>query len=245
MSKYIAMYEYDDGDGGGLGDVGLYDDMGEAVRAAVLDLYSSRGDWCDWYRVDVHTVDAETLDEAHEEASAYEWDGDVYHASTSEPPALSYEMHEDGAGALYVYACVMAGPSDEPVPVWGARYYGERDRLGYTGEEYAGMDWAGLVAQGIDPLREGWEGMPSDELARCYGETCGDYVALSEWDGIYPLGLDVDCCGEAGRLAAIATGAAYRCPECGEVLPTVRDVRYPDTWATPPRCECCGAALEP
>lgn len=242
MTRYLASYEYDDGEGGGAGAL-VCDDMGDAVRAAVARWYRDERAGHDWHRADVSAADVEDADEALESAMQSDAYGAIWHADDRRGPIPSYEMDEDGAGALYVYACVTAGPSDEPVPVWGARYYGERDRLGYTGEEYAGMDWAGLVAQGLDPLREGWEGMPREELASCYGETCGDYVALSEWGEVYPLGLDVTRCGEAGRLAAIAAGAAYHCPECGEVRPTVRDARHPGAWVTPPRCEFCGADL--
>lgn len=143
------------------------------------------------------------------------------------------EVYEDNAGRLLIVALEETG--EELRPVWGATYYGREDE--------AGQDWAGLVVQGLDPVREGWEGLTPDDLARAY--YCDDWahqIADSE-DRDAPLGVNLDRCGEAGRLFAIAAGAAYRCPECGETLPTVRDVHYPDTWTAPERCECCGADL--
>ena len=152
------------------------------------------------------------------------------------------EVYEDNAGRLLIVALEETG--EELRPVWGATYYGEADRLGYTGEEYAGMDWHALMVQGLDPVREGWEGLSPDDLARDYYGGFGRRIADSSASGDdYPLGVMLFKCGEAGKLFAIAAGAAYRCPECGETLPTVRDVNYPDNWTVPERCECCDADL--
>ena len=144
------------------------------------------------------------------------------------------EVYEDNAGRLLIVALEETG--EELRPVWGATYYGREDE--------AGQDWAGLIVQGLDPVREGWEGLSPDDLARDYSGGFGRQVADSSVSGDdYPLGVMLGECGEAGRLFAIAAGAAYRCPECGETLPTVRDVHYPDTWAAPERCACCDADL--
>lgn len=156
----------------------------------------------------------------------------------------SYEAYESNSGSIQIYAAEER--EGEIVLVWGASYYGERDRLGYTGEEYAGMDWHALMVQGLDPLREGWEGMEPDEIVSAYSDDVvgSTKIADSGWSGDdYPLGVDLDSCCEAGKLFAIAAGAAYRCPECGEVCQTVRDTCYPNSWTTPPRCDCCGADL--
>ena len=144
------------------------------------------------------------------------------------------EAYEDNAGRLLIVALEETGK--ELRPVWGATYYGREDE--------AAQDWAGLVVQGLDPLREGWEGIEPDRIAELYHESTARMIAGDDWDGDdYPLGIDLDRCGEAGRLFAIAAGAAYRCPECGEVCQTVRDVIYPGSWAVPRCCECCGASL--
>lgn len=140
----------------------------------------------------------------------------------------TYEAYEDNDGRLYIYAF------DDMRPVWGQTYYGH--------EYEAAQDWVGLVVQGFDPVDEGWEGIEQDELEGIYYGSTARQIADSGWES-EPVGVDLDRCAVAGKLFAIAAGAAYRCPECGEVCPTVRDVRYPDTWATPPRCECCGADL--
>lgn len=143
------------------------------------------------------------------------------------------EAYEDNAGRLLIVALEETG--EELRPVWGATYYGREDE--------AGQDWAGIIVQGLDPVREGWEGLGTDDLARaCYCDDWAHQIADSE-DRDAPLGVDLDRCGEAGKLFAISAGAAYRCPECGETLPTVRDVHHPDTWTAPERCECCDADL--
>ena len=152
-----------------------------------------------------------------------------------------FEAYEDNSGQLFLVALEETG--EELRPVWGAIYYGERDYMGHTGEEYAGMDWVGLVVQGLDPVREGWEGLSPDDLARACANDWAHQIADSSDAEALPLGVDLDRCGEAGKLFAIAAGAAYRCPECGETLPTVRDVHQPDTWTAPERCECCDADL--
>lgn len=151
------------------------------------------------------------------------------------------EAYEGNDGTLFLVALEETG--EELRPVWGATYYGERDRNGYTGEEYAGMDWVGLIVQGLDPVREGWEGLSPEDLARDYYGSSWRQIADSSDAESLPLGVDLDRCGEAGKLFAIAAGAAYRCPECGETLPTVRDVHYPNSWTVPDRCECCEADL--
>lgn len=143
------------------------------------------------------------------------------------------EAYEGNNGDLLLVALEETG--DELRPVWGATYYGREDE--------AGQDWAGLVVQGLDPVREGWEGLGPEDLARDYYGSSWRQIADSSDAESLPLGVDLDRCGEAGRLFAIAAGAAYRCPECGETLPTVRDVHHPDTWTTPERCECCDADL--
>lgn len=143
------------------------------------------------------------------------------------------EAYEDNAGRLFVVALEETG--EELRPVWGATYYGREDE--------AGQDWVGLVVQGLDPAREGWEGLSPDDLARACADDWAHQIADSSDADALPLGVDLDRCGEAGKLFAIAAGAAYRCPECGETLPTVRDVHHPDTWTAPERCECCDADL--
>lgn len=153
----------------------------------------------------------------------------------------SYEAYESNDGSIKIYA--VEEREGEIVTIWGASYYGERDRLGYTGEEYAGMDWHAIMVQGLDPLREGWEGMGPDELARSYSDDVlgSKHIADYSWYGDdYPLGVDLDSCCEAGKRFAIAVGAAYRCPECGEVLPTVREL---NSWSVPRLCACCDASL--
>lgn len=142
----------------------------------------------------------------------------------------TYEAYEDNSGRIYIYAL------DGARPVWGQTYYGNEDE--------AGQDWCGLMVQGLDPLREGWEGIEPDELEGIYYGSTARQIADSElgWDN-YTMGVMLGECGEAGRLFAIAAGAAYRCPECGEVCQTVRDTRYPESWVVPARCECCGADL--
>ena len=103
----------------------------------------------------------------------------------------AFECYEDNAGRLFVVALEETG--EELRPVWGATYYGERDRLGYTGEEYAGMDWAGLVVQGLDPVREGWEGLTPDDLARCCCDDRWTKIAdSSDWER--PVGVNLDRC---------------------------------------------------
>lgn len=150
-------------------------------------------------------------------------------------PAYVYEVHEDSIGTLFIVALEDAG--DELRPAWGATYYGHEDE--------AGQDWAGLIVQGLDPVREGWEGLAPDDLARAYYEdSWAHQVADSRDVERLPLGVALDWCGEAGKLFAVAAGAAYRCHECGETLPTVRDVHHPDTWTAPERCECCDAPLD-
>lgn len=148
------------------------------------------------------------------------------------------EAYEDSAGRLYLYTLA------DGRPVWGATYYGERDYMGYTGEEYAGMDWAALVVQGCDPVAEGWEGIDPAELMKLCDYSDAWQIADSTACAGHPLGVTLGRCGEAGRLFAIAAGAAYRCPECGETLPAVRDVHHPNTWVTPHTCECCEAPLD-
>lgn len=143
---------------------------------------------------------------------------------------MTYEAYEDNSGMIYIYA--LGGER----PVWGQTYYGH--------EYEAAQDYDGLVVQCLDPLSEGWEGIDPDRLTDVYHESTARQIADSELGGDdYPLGIMLGECGEAGRLFAIHAGAAYRCPECGEVCQTVRDVHYPDSWVTPPRCECCGADL--
>lgn len=149
-----------------------------------------------------------------------------------------YEAYEDNAGTLYI--CALA----DGRPVWGQMYYLDRDHWGHTGEDYAGMDWAGLVVQGCDPVAEGWEGVDPGELWEVCDYSDGRQIADSSACADHPLGVMLDRCGEVGRLFAVASGAAYRCPECGETLPTVRDVHHPDTWVTPHACKCCGAPLD-
>ena len=143
------------------------------------------------------------------------------------------EVYEGDNGDLLLVALEETG--EELRPVWGQTYYGH--------EYEAGQDWAGLVVQGLDPVREGWEGLSPDDLARaCAGDWAHQIADSSDADAL-PLGVNLDRCGEAGKLFAIAAGAAYRCPECGETLTTVRDVHHPDTWTAPERCECCDADL--
>lgn len=143
---------------------------------------------------------------------------------------MTYEAYEDNAGRIYIYAL------DGERPIWGQTYYEH--------EYEAAQDWGGLVVQDLDPLSEGWEGIDPDKLTDVYYESTARQIADSGMCGDdYPLGIMLGECGEAGRLFAIAAGAAYRCPECGEVCQTVRDVTYPNSWAVPRCCECCGADL--
>ena len=157
-----------------------------------------------------------------------------------------YEVCEDNAGRLIIVALDESG--DEARAVWAATYYGEAagsDTRDYPGESLAGADWVGLVVQGLDPVLDGWDGLGPDDLASAYYEDrWAHQIADSSDAEALPLGVDLDRCGEAGKLFAISAGAAYRCPECGETLPTVRDVHHPDTWTAPERCECCDALLD-
>lgn len=146
---------------------------------------------------------------------------------------ISAECYEDNAGRLLIVALEETN-GEEPELVWGATYYGQ--------ENEAAQDWGGLVVQGLDPVADGWEGLGADELERAYYEdSWAHQIADSGWGD--PVGIDLGRCGEAGKRFAIEAGAAYECPECGEVCPTVRDVVYPNSWVEPERCECCGAAL--
>lgn len=139
----------------------------------------------------------------------------------------TYEAYEDNAGRLYIYAL------DGANPVWGQTYYGH--------DYEAAQDWGGLVVQGFDPVEERWEGIDPDKLAEVYYGSTARQIADSDLSGDdYPLGIMLSECGEAGKLFAIEAGAAYRCPECGEVLPTVREL---NSWRVPRLCACCDASL--
>lgn len=163
--------------------------------------------------------------------------------------SYTYQAYEDGAGGLHLFAL-----AEDGAPVWGDYYYGEGCADTYSGEERAAADWGGLVVQCIDPVREGWAGLgywPHDgadmsAMLADYHE-CEDtarLIADSDDMGRLALGIDLDACGDAGRIFAVAAGAAYECPECGEVVPAVRRVHYPDRWTAPDACPCCGADLD-
>ena len=145
----------------------------------------------------------------------------------------AYEAYESNNGTLAIFA--IEERDGEIVPVWGQTYYGNEDE--------AAQDWCGLVVQGLNPLRECWEGMSADDLRSAYYCDQWDHMIADSTEYDLPLGIDIDRCQGAGKLFAIAAGAAYRCPECGEVCQTVRDVTYPNDWAVPRCCECCGASL--
>lgn len=163
--------------------------------------------------------------------------------------SYTYQAYEDNAGGLHLFAL-----AEDGAPVWGDYYYGARDNLGYAGEDYAGMDWHALMVQGLDPVREGWAGLcywPHDgadmSVMLADAHECAERARLiADSDDMcrLPYGVDLDACVEAGRLFAVAAGAAYECPECGEVVPAVRDLHYPDRWTAPRRCDCCGSELD-
>lgn len=141
----------------------------------------------------------------------------------------TYEAYEDNAGGLHIFAL-----DDEGAVVWGSIHYGE--------EYEAAQDWAGLMAQGCDPVAEGWEspdGIEEDYESQTYPGS--RQIASSDWDHL-PLGIDVDDLAIAGKRFAVELGVLYRCHECGEYGECVA------TWTggpreAPERCECCGARL--
>lgn len=141
----------------------------------------------------------------------------------------AYEAYESGDGTLAIFA--IEERDGEIVPVWGQTYHGH--------EYEAAQDWGGLVVQGLDPVAEEWEGLEPEELRR-YSVDAWDHMIADSEERDLPLGVDLDRCQVAGKLFAIEAGAAYRCPECGEVLPTVREL---NSWRVPRLCECCGASL--
>ena len=135
----------------------------------------------------------------------------------------TYEAYETNAGMLAIFAL------DGDRVAWS---------MGYHGAEYeAAQDWCGLIVQGLDPMREGW-----DDGALDLGEFEGlaRKIGDSRWDHL-PLGVDVDRCGRAGQMFAMHAGAASICSECGSIIPAVRGVDYPDSWRQLGTCPACGS----
>ena len=144
----------------------------------------------------------------------------------------SYEAYEDQGGTLYIFAF----EGECPRPIWAATYYGRDDD--------AGADWCALIVQGCDPVEDGWEGVERVEATRLYDCPLRMIGNSTDADArCLPLGILLTECMSAGKDMAVAAGAAYKCQECGEILPTVRDAAY-DRWVKPDRCESCGAPLD-
>lgn len=141
--------------------------------------------------------------------------------------AKSYEAYE-GQSSIYIFAL------EDYHPVWAATYFRRADE--------AGADWCAIIVQGCDPVADGWEGMELDRAARLYDFLLWLIGDSTDADRL-PLGIDLGQCMSAGDDMAVAAGAAYKCPECGEILPTVRDATY-DRWIKPDRCGSCGAPLD-
>lgn len=115
-----------------------------------------------------------------------------------------FELYEDNAGRIHLFKIDSTGS-----PVWGWTYYGDGSLTSYSGEEMAAMDWVGVYVQCLDPVRECWDSMPTDELEEDYRQ-CEDWAALIACDMWHklPLGIDERALGCAGRemLRAINEG---------------------------------------
>ena len=149
----------------------------------------------------------------------------------------TYEVYEDNAGGLHLFAL-----DGEQNVVWGFYYYGE--------ESMAAADWIGLISQEIDPVVSGWETPENIDIAQDY-KYCYKHnvqIASSEdvqsWEDILTLGIYKNALDNAGREFAIECGVFYRCPECGEVGECVIDRWSYGTLRKPERCGCCDASLE-
>ena len=87
--------------------------------------------------------------------------------------ARACEVYEDSAGALRLFV------TEGDAVAWAARYFGD--------EDVAAADYCGIVVQGLDPVAEGWEGMPAELASTLFA------------DASDPLGIDLGGAGLAGE----------------------------------------------
>lgn len=121
---------------------------------------------------------------------------------------LDYEMYEDNAGGLRIYA-VTSDDDGGCTPVWGDEYAGPDGWApGYGPEDSAAADWRALMVQGNDPVVDCWDGMGTDDLARSYEQDADrtPLIAASWHADREPMGVYVRDLGTAGRKFARSLG---------------------------------------
>lgn len=95
------------------------------------------------------------------------------------------EAYEDNAGMIHLFAV------EGEEPVWGCAYYGDDE------VRTAAADMVGIAVQGLDPVREGWDGMDPAALAEDYAGFLGCPVATSVGGELFG---DFGSCGHAAAL---------------------------------------------
>ena len=101
--------------------------------------------------------------------------------------ARACEVYEDSAGTLHLFV------TEGGDVAWAARYFGD--------EDVAAADYCGIVVQGLDPVAEGWEGMPADLAAADFEQAAAGRPLASTLfaDASDPLGIDLGGAGLAGE----------------------------------------------
>lgn len=145
------------------------------------------------------------------------------------------ELCEDNAGGLYLEEYE---ETETEHKLLACIYYSPMDA------DQAGQDWLDILTNGADPYALQWYGLmpPSDLLQYEYAPyERNKTIASTNWGEAYPLGFDLECCGNAGREAGMSAGAFYRCPDCGETTNAVMDARR--RYVCPETCPCCGESM--
>lgn len=144
-----------------------------------------------------------------------------------------FELYEDNAGGLHMYAVDRDGRA-----YWGEHYPADDADAAYR----AAVDWTAWVVYDGDPTAYGCE-MSDPDADRDATIDRGDrLIASTQWTGLLVYGYDWTICGARGLECAEELGIIERCPVCGEIverhyIPTAGALK------TPCACPTCDACL--